>query len=198
MRSFGFQKNPSRRKPHTSSIINHLTMGFFASRRTHCSVGAILLVPAMFWPSLMSKVVVSAFVPPSSSPAIFVTPKCLVASTTSSSSTTTTALWATATKKPFAVIVKAKIDPNRMDEFLTMIETNAKASRQEPGCLRFDVLRSQGDASNNEFFFYELYQDAAAVDFHKTQDHYNLWADFKASGGALESISYKTDGEFLT
>jgi hypothetical protein len=25
---------------------------------------------------------------------------------------------------------------------------------------------------------------------------YNLWADFKASGGAVSSVSYKTDGEF--
>ena len=30
------------------------------------------------------------------------------------------------------------------------------------------------------------------------QPHYNLWADFKAKGGVIESVSYKTDGEFLT
>lgn len=39
--------------------------------------------------------------------------------------------------KPFAVIVEAEIKPDRMDEFLKMIENNAVNSRKEPGCLRF-------------------------------------------------------------
>mmetsp|Transcript_366 Transcript_366/g.665 ORF Transcript_366/g.665 Transcript_366/m.665 type:complete len:151 (-) Transcript_366:354-806(-) len=101
-----------------------------------------------------------------------------------------------APETPFAVIVKAEIEPDRMAEFLEMIETNARETRKEPGCVRFDVLRSQ-DAPN-EFFFYELYKNAAAIDYHKQQPHYNLWADFKASGGTISSTSYKTDAEFLT
>lgn len=39
--------------------------------------------------------------------------------------------------KPFSVVVQAEIKPDRMDEFLELIEANAIASRQEPGCLRF-------------------------------------------------------------
>ena len=58
-----------------------------------------------------------------------------------------------------------------------------------------DVLRSQDDP--NKFYFYELYENAAAVDFHKTQDHYKAWGDFKASGGTKSSVSHKADGEFL-
>ena len=46
----------------------------------------------------------------------------------------------TSAKKPFAVIVQAEIQPNRMDEFLTMIAFNAAESRKEPGCLRFGTL----------------------------------------------------------
>jgi len=99
-------------------------------------------------------------------------------------------------KKPFAVIVQAEIEPDRMAEFLELMENNASESRKEPGCVRFDVLRSQD--SPNQFFFYELYEDATAVEYHKTQPHYNKWADFKASGGAISSVSYKADGEFLT
>jgi quinol monooxygenase YgiN len=83
-----------------------------------------------------------------------------------------------------------------MDEFLALIEKNAIETRKEPGCLRFDVLRSQEDP--NRFFFYELYKDPAAIDYHKAQPHYNLWADFKASGGTVSSTTFKTDGEFLT
>lgn len=98
--------------------------------------------------------------------------------------------------KPFAVIVQAEIQPNRMEEFLQLIETNAVETRKEPGCLRFDVLRSQD--ADNKFFFYELYDCPEAIDYHKAQPHYNLWANFKETGGTIASASYKTDGEFLT
>lgn len=99
------------------------------------------------------------------------------------------------TEKPFAVIVKAEIQPDRMAEFLKLIETNAIETRKEPGCIRFDVLRCQ--EAPNQFFFYELYKNVDAIDYHKKQDHYNLWATFKASGGTIDSVTYKTDGEFL-
>jgi quinol monooxygenase YgiN len=42
--------------------------------------------------------------------------------------------------KPFAVIVEAEIQAERMDEFLKMIEHNAVNSRKEPGCKRFGRL----------------------------------------------------------
>ena len=83
-----------------------------------------------------------------------------------------------------------------MAEFLKLIEKNAIETRKEPGCIRFDVLRSKDVP--NQFYFYELYKDAAAIDHHKQQPHYNLWADFKASGGTISSVTHKTDGEFLT
>jgi quinol monooxygenase YgiN len=59
-----------------------------------------------------------------------------------------------------------------------------------------DVLRTQDNP--NKFFFYELYENPEAIDHHKKQPHYNLWVEFKASGGTISSVSYKTDGEFLT
>jgi len=58
-----------------------------------------------------------------------------------------------------------------------------------------DVLRTQ-DAPN-KFIFYEVYENPAAVDFHKTQDHYKAWADFKESGGTISSVTKKADGEFV-
>lgn len=45
--------------------------------------------------------------------------------------------------KPFSVVVHAEIKSDRMDEFLELIEANAIASRQEPGCLRFGTYRNQ-------------------------------------------------------
>ncbi len=39
--------------------------------------------------------------------------------------------------KPFAIVVDAEIQPDRIDEFLDLIEKDAVGSRAEPGCIRF-------------------------------------------------------------
>jgi quinol monooxygenase YgiN len=106
--------------------------------------------------------------------------------------TTTTAVQS----KPFAVIVQAEIQPDRLGEFLQLIETNAVETRKEPKCLRFDVVQSQ--EAKNKFFFYELYQSVDAIDYHKAQPHYALWANFKESGGVISSTTFKSDGLFLS
>ena len=40
-----------------------------------------------------------------------------------------------------AVVVDAEIEPSRVDEFLKVMEADVKGSREEPGCLRFDVVQ---------------------------------------------------------
>eukprot|EP00574_Skeletonema_japonicum_P005906 CAMPEP_0201714242 /NCGR_PEP_ID=MMETSP0593-20130828/810_1 /ASSEMBLY_ACC=CAM_ASM_000672 /TAXON_ID=267983 /ORGANISM="Skeletonema japonicum, Strain CCMP2506" /LENGTH=98 /DNA_ID=CAMNT_0048203507 /DNA_START=153 /DNA_END=449 /DNA_ORIENTATION=- len=97
---------------------------------------------------------------------------------------------------PICIVVEAEIKEDRMDDFLDMIEKNAVGSRAEPGCIRFDVL--QAADQENKFFFYEVYEDAAAIDFHKTQPHYAAWGTFKESGGTLSSVSKKASGKFMT
>jgi (4S)-4-hydroxy-5-phosphonooxypentane-2,3-dione isomerase len=104
-------------------------------------------------------------------------------------------------KKPIAVLVEAEIVPDRLTEFLDLIEANAIATRLEPGCIRFDVLQQDNELSSpprHVFYFYEVYQDTSAVDYHKQQPHYNRWAEFKGSGGTVRSESTKLHGEFLT
>jgi (4S)-4-hydroxy-5-phosphonooxypentane-2,3-dione isomerase len=98
--------------------------------------------------------------------------------------------------RPFGIMVQAEIEPDRMGEFMELIEQNAIKSRQEPGCVRFDVLRS--DDSETTFFFYEVYQNPDAVEEHKKQGHYKKWAAFKESGGTISSRSFKLHGEFMT
>jgi (4S)-4-hydroxy-5-phosphonooxypentane-2,3-dione isomerase len=112
--------------------------------------------------------------------------------TTTATTTTVTRLW----DRPFGIMVQAEIEPDRLGEFMIMIEQNAIKSRQEPGCIRFDVLRS--DDSETTFFFYEVYQNVAAVEEHKKQAHYQKWAAFKESGGTISSTSFKLHGEFMT
>jgi hypothetical protein len=46
----------------------------------------------------------------------------------------------TLSAKPFAVVVQAEIQPDRVEEFLKLIEENAINTRKEPGCIRFGKL----------------------------------------------------------
>jgi len=42
--------------------------------------------------------------------------------------------------KPISIIVEADIKPERLDEFLELIQKNAEGSRKEPGCQRFGAF----------------------------------------------------------
>ena len=71
----------------------------------------------------------------------------------------------------FAVAVTFRIKPDRLDDFLPLMLENARASlADEPGCHQFDVCQSPGDPA--EIFLYELYDDAAAFETHKTMPHF--------------------------
>jgi autoinducer 2-degrading protein len=96
-----------------------------------------------------------------------------------------------AASPPFAILVEVEVKPDRMDDFLAAMAVDVAGSRQEDGCLRFDLLR---DNSNlHRFFFYEVYTDAAAVDVHKATPHFKAWADFKESGGIVSQNSSKCE-----
>jgi hypothetical protein len=62
--------------------------------------------------------------------------------------------------------------------------------------LCIDVLQAEDQA--NKFFFYEVYEDAAAIAHHKEQPHYAAWGTFKESGGTISSVSKKASGKFMT
>jgi len=58
-----------------------------------------------------------------------------------------------------------------------------------------DVLRDKENPC--KFYFYEVYTDSDAVNFHKEQPHFALWTNFKASGGVVSSVSHKAEGLFM-
>ncbi len=71
----------------------------------------------------------------------------------------------------YAVTVTFHIRPARMEEFLALMTTNARTSREnEPGCLQFDICRS-----DNRVFLYELYDDRAAFDAHLASTHFKAF-----------------------
>ena len=78
-------------------------------------------------------------------------------------------------------IVTMSYDEDILDEALRLLMINARAAREEEGCLQFDVVRQQG--TKTEFILYEVYKDEAALDTHKTYDHFNIYFDFIMSRG---------------
>ena len=68
------------------------------------------------------------------------------------------------------IVVRIEPKPDQVEAFLELATYDARNSRKEPGCLRFDVLR-QNDHPNR-FAFYEVYKDEDAVKAHQATEHY--------------------------
>ena len=77
----------------------------------------------------------------------------------------------------YVVIVDIHVKPERLDEFLPAMMENARASRRdEPGCLRFDVVQDETDATH--LILYEIYRDRAAFEEdHLKRPHFLRWRD---------------------
>ena len=74
----------------------------------------------------------------------------------------------------FALVVSLKVKPDKRDQFLAAAQDDSTSSvRDEPGCLRFDVL--QDNADPNHYFFYEVYKDEDAFKAHQTFPHFTRW-----------------------
>mmetsp|Transcript_7017 Transcript_7017/g.11787 ORF Transcript_7017/g.11787 Transcript_7017/m.11787 type:complete len:120 (+) Transcript_7017:725-1084(+) len=86
---------------------------------------------------------------------------------------------------PFCLVVTVEIKEDCLDKFMEVMKYDAKQSRLETGCYRFDLLR---DADKpNRFVFYEVYKSLDAFQFHKETEHYASWAKFnEETGGVLD------------
>ena len=74
-----------------------------------------------------------------------------------------------------AIWVKVRIKAAMREKFLKAIEVDALGSeRDEPGCLRFNVLQDEKD--DNVYYFYEVYKDEAARLAHRETPHYKEYA----------------------
>jgi len=73
------------------------------------------------------------------------------------------------------VHVHVRVQPADVEKFLEATITNASASLQEPGVLRFDVLADESDPTH--VVLVEVYRDPAAAAAHKETSHYAVWRD---------------------
>jgi len=87
-----------------------------------------------------------------------------------------------------AMWVKVRIKPHMRQRFLEAIEVDALGSeRDEPGCHRFNVLQDEQD--ENVYYFYEVYDDQAALEKHRTMPHYAVW---RAAADSLDGPAEAT------
>ena len=91
-----------------------------------------------------------------------------------------------------AMWVKVRVKPKLRQRFLEAIEVDALGSeRDEPGCARFNVLQDERD--ENVYYFYEVYEDQAALEAHRAMPHYAVWrAAAETLDGPTEPMRCKT------
>lgn len=80
----------------------------------------------------------------------------------------------------YVVCVPVKILPGQGAAFLEAARLNHEGTRQEPGNVRFDVLRAASAAAPGEpelFFLYEVYQTEADFASHQQTAHYFAFRD---------------------
>jgi (4S)-4-hydroxy-5-phosphonooxypentane-2,3-dione isomerase len=72
--------------------------------------------------------------------------------------------------------VTIQVKSEHVSEFLDVVRYDAEHSeKDEPGCLRFDVIQDRDDI--NRFYFYEVYRDEAALEAHRQTPHFKLYAE---------------------
>jgi (4S)-4-hydroxy-5-phosphonooxypentane-2,3-dione isomerase len=91
-----------------------------------------------------------------------------------------------------AMWVKVRVKPNERDRFLKAIEIDALGSeKDEPQCYRFNVLQAAADP--NVYYFYEVYENEAALEKHRAAPHYAVWrAAADTLDGPTEPTKCKT------
>jgi quinol monooxygenase YgiN len=87
------------------------------------------------------------------------------------------------------VHVHVKVKPDCIDAFKAATIANARASVEEPGIARFDVLQDREDPTR--FVLSEIYRTAAAPAAHKETSHYQAWRDAVADMMAAPRTSTK-------
>ncbi|MCX7935605.1 MAG: antibiotic biosynthesis monooxygenase [Planctomycetota bacterium] len=69
--------------------------------------------------------------------------------------------------------VQVRVKSECRQAFIAATLENARNTRREAGCLRFDVLQQSDDP--DRFALYEVYRSPADVDAHKQTAHYAAW-----------------------
>lgn len=90
--------------------------------------------------------------------------------------------------------VQVQVLPECVDAFKAATLANARASLQEPGITRFDVVQQIDDPTR--FVLVEAYRTPDAPAAHKETAHYALWRDTVATMMVAPRTSTKFSNTF--
>lgn len=82
------------------------------------------------------------------------------------------------------IVAPVKVKPEYLEQFTQAMHVVLATSREEPGCLQYDVHREIDSA--NSFVFYERWRSDEAFAEHEASEHYKLFG--QQIDGKLESI----------
>jgi autoinducer 2-degrading protein len=94
----------------------------------------------------------------------------------------------------YVVCVTISVLPDQLEPFIEATLANARATRQEPANVRFDVLRALDDRTR--FFLYEAYTDDAGFKAHQETAHYLAWRARVAPMMAAPRVGVKHEALF--
>lgn len=92
------------------------------------------------------------------------------------------------------VHVHVRVRPEQIEAFRAASLANARASVQEPGVVRFDVIQQEDDPAR--FVLVEVYRTVEATAQHKETAHYARWRDAVAEMMAEPRSSVKYANRF--
>lgn len=92
------------------------------------------------------------------------------------------------------VHVHVQVKPECVEAFKAATLANARASVQEPGIARFDIVQQADDPTR--FVLVEAYRTADAPARHKETAHYATWRDAVAPMMAVPRSSVKFGNAF--
>jgi quinol monooxygenase YgiN len=76
----------------------------------------------------------------------------------------------------YIIVAPLQIKEGHKEAFVEAMLEDARGSmKDEPGCLRFDVVQDGTDP--NRIWLYEVYKDEAAFQAHLQTPHFNQWRD---------------------
>jgi len=82
--------------------------------------------------------------------------------------------------------VDLDIVPAEREKFMAAIKENGAATVKEPGCRQFDILVLANDP--NHVFLYEVYDNEAALQAHRTTEHFKKYAATTANMVAKRDV----------
>lgn len=69
------------------------------------------------------------------------------------------------------LLAKSVLLEGKQQEFISVAEKLVKATREEPGCVYYDLVQE----NERVFYFVEKYLDEAAVEAHKASVHFQKY-----------------------